>query len=89
MSGAPLATEVRTMTPLEQLEEALFTGLRLNTGVDLQAMGERYDMDVWGRYGSHLQTFVDEGVLVYDGRSLRLPRAGMLIAHEVMAVFVR
>jgi oxygen-independent coproporphyrinogen-3 oxidase len=88
-SGATLATEVRTLTPLEQLEEALFTGLRLNAGVDLHAMGERYQTDIWGRYGQELQPFVDQGVLFYDGRSLRLPRAGMLIAHEVMAVFIR
>jgi oxygen-independent coproporphyrinogen-3 oxidase len=88
-TGAPLETDVRILTQLDQLEEALFTGLRLNAGVDLQALGERYETNVWGQYGRELQAFVDQGVLFYDGRSLRLPRAGMLVAHEVMAVFIR
>ena len=48
----------------------------------------RYGVDVWARYGEALQPFVDEGWLIYDGGTLRLTRAGMLVAHEVMAVFV-
>jgi len=46
-------------------------------------------VDVWGVYGAELQTFVDQGVLFYDGRSLRLSRAGMLLSHEIMTVFIR
>jgi coproporphyrinogen III oxidase-like Fe-S oxidoreductase len=49
----------------------------------------RYGVDVWGRYGGELQIFVDQGLLIYDGGSLRLTRAGMLLAHEIMAVFIR
>jgi len=35
-----------------------------------------------------LQPFVDERLLIYDDGTLRLTRAGMLLAHEVMAVFI-
>ena len=83
-----LVTERRPLTAEAQLEEALFTGLRLNAGLDLPAVTERYGVDVWSRYGGELQPFVDQGILLYDGRSLRLPRAGMLLAHEIMAVFI-
>ena len=88
-AGAPLATECRPLSAEERLEEALFTGLRLTAGLDVSAVKKRYDVDVWQTYGEELQSFVDQGVLLYDGRSLRLPRAGMLLAHEIMAVFVR
>ena len=71
-----------------RLEEALFTGLRLNAGLDLPALKNRYGVDVWDRYGVQLQSFVDQGILLYDGRSLRLTRAGMLLAHEIMTVFI-
>ena len=84
-----VAVERRSLTPHEQLEEALFTGLRLNTGLDLPAMKERYGVDVWACYGAELRPYVDQGILLYDGRSLRLTRAGMLLAHEIMAVFIR
>ena len=85
----PVAAGRRPLTGQEQLEEALFTGLRLNRGLDLPAVRARYACDVWDRYGGELQPFVDQGVLVYDGRSLRLTREGMLLAHEIMAVFIR
>jgi oxygen-independent coproporphyrinogen-3 oxidase len=88
-AGGQLATERRVLTDAERLEEALFMGLRLTDGVDLQAVKSRYAVDVWQEYGRELQPFVDGGILVYDGRSLRMPRQGMLLAHEVMAVFIR
>jgi len=69
------------------VEEALFTGLRLTRGVDLATIQARYGVDVWERYGAELQPFVDEGLLIYD-RALRLTRAGMLLAHEIMTVFI-
>ena len=47
-----------------------------------------YDADVWSRYGPALQPFVDGGWLIYDGGTLRLSRAGMLVAHDIMTVFL-
>ena len=87
-AGGQIVTERRPLSAEQQLEEALFTWLRLNAGLDLRAVKDRYDVDVWSRYGGELQPFVDQGVLSYDGRVLRLPRAGMLLAHEIMAVFI-
>ena len=88
-AGGQPATERRVLTDAERLEEALFMGLRLTDGLDLQEVKNRYAVDVWREYGCELQPFVDGGLLVYDGRSLRMPRQGMLLAHEVMAVFIR
>jgi oxygen-independent coproporphyrinogen-3 oxidase len=85
----PVATERRVLAAADRLEEALFTGLRLNAGLDLPAVKDRYAIDVWARFGGELQPFVEQGVLLYDGRSLKLTRAGMLLAHEIMAVFIR
>ena len=87
-SRRPLAAECRRQTGDEQLGDALFTGLRLVDGVDLAAVGQRYGVDVWGRFGRELQPFVAEGLLIRDGARLRLTRAGMLVANEIMAVFV-
>jgi oxygen-independent coproporphyrinogen III oxidase len=84
----PVGIERRDMTRDEQLSEALFTGLRLTKGVDLRAVGRRYETDVWGRYGAELQMFVDVGVLCREAEHLRLTREGMLVANEVMQVFV-
>src|SRR5262249_46570067 len=87
--GESPAIDVRQMAVEERLGDALFTGLRLVDGVDLQVMRARYGVDVWARYGRDLEAFVDEGLLTYDRDTfLRLTRRGMLLAHEVMTVFV-
>jgi oxygen-independent coproporphyrinogen-3 oxidase len=89
-SAAPvdMLTERREMGPQERLEDALFTGLRLTEGVDLAAFGRRYGVDVWAVYGNALQRFVDEHLVLRDGARLRLTRQGMLIANEILQVFV-
>jgi oxygen-independent coproporphyrinogen-3 oxidase len=87
-SGETTAVDRRELTWDERLEEALFTGLRLTTGVDIAAAGARYGVDVWRRFGAGLQPFVDAGVLLRDGDRLRLTREGMLVANEVMQIFV-
>ena len=87
--GANVVADRRPMSSQDQLEDALFTGLRLNAGLDLPALKTRYRVDVWAHYGAELKVFVDQGLLIYDDRSLRLTRAGMLLAHEIMAVFIR
>jgi len=87
-AGEPVATERRELTSTVRLEEALFTGLRLTAGLDIEAVGARYGIDVWGRYGRPLQPFVDGRLLLREGPRLRLTREGMLLANEIMSVFV-
>jgi oxygen-independent coproporphyrinogen-3 oxidase len=86
--GNRLDTDERRLSREEQLEEALFTGLRLTQGIDVASIRTRYGVDVWTRFGKDLEPFADEGLLVYDGALLRLTRRGMLLAHEIMTVFI-
>ena len=80
--------ERRALDREQRLEEALFTGLRLSDGVDLRQYGDRYGIDVWGRYGSALESFVSDGLVLVEGNRLRLSRKGMLLANEVLQAFV-
>jgi oxygen-independent coproporphyrinogen III oxidase len=86
--GESPAIDLRRLTAAEQLGDALFTGLRLNDGVDETAVAARYGVDVWERYGRDLERYVEAGLLMRQDRRMRLTRQGMLLAHEVMAVFV-
>jgi oxygen-independent coproporphyrinogen-3 oxidase len=87
-SGGDLVTERRVLSASDRLEEALFTGLRLSDGVDIEAIGARYAADVWDRYGEALEPFLRQKWLILEGPRLRLTREGMLMANEVMAIFV-
>ena len=83
-----VSINTRKLTKDEQLEEALFTGLRLVSGVNLDKIRHRYGVDVWAKFKNELQVFLDRGLLSYDQDCLRLTRHGMLLSHEVMRVFV-
>jgi oxygen-independent coproporphyrinogen-3 oxidase len=85
---APLAAERRILSRQDALEEVLFTRLRLARGIDLPLVKSEYGVDVWEQLGEELQPFIEGGLLIYDGGSLRLTRPGMLLANEVMAVFI-
>jgi len=87
-AGVPTATDLRRLSPDERLGDALFTGLRLTDGVNLDAVRARYGVDVWERYGPMLERFVHADWLRHEPPRLYLTRQGMLLAHEVMAVFV-
>ena len=54
--------ERRVLSTETQLEEALFTGLRLVEGLDLDVVGRRYNTDVWARYAQSLQPSLDAGL---------------------------
>jgi oxygen-independent coproporphyrinogen-3 oxidase len=84
---SPVASR-RTLSAEERLTDTLFLGFRLSEGVDMAALERRYAVDVWARWGGELAPFVDAGLLVREGSRLRLTRNGMLLASEVMQVFV-
>jgi putative oxygen-independent coproporphyrinogen III oxidase len=87
-SGGQLVVERRVLSAREALEEALFMGLRLARGIDVNTVKARFGIDVWDIYRRQLEQFREAGVLIYDGRLLRLSRAGMLLANEIMARFL-
>jgi len=86
--GESAAIDRRRLSPDERLGDALFTGLRLTEGVNLDAIRAIYGVDVWARHGHELQPFLQEGLLCREGARMWLTRQGMLLAHEVMAIFV-
>jgi oxygen-independent coproporphyrinogen-3 oxidase len=86
--GGGCRVDVQVLSAEERLEERLFMGLRLFDGIDLEAIQRESGVDVWRRYGAELETFVEQDLLVYDSPHLRLTRPGMLLANEIMRVFI-
>ena len=87
-AGGSLVVDRRQLTDNERLGDALFTGLRLVDGIDVNALQTRYGVDVWHRFGADLEPFLEAGCLRRTQSRLSLTRQGMLLAHEVMSVFV-
>lgn len=88
-AGGSARCEERVLPSSERAEEALFMGLRLTDGVDLGAIRAAYGLDVWSRYGHELERFIEAGLMARGpGEQLRITRSGMLLANEIMMVFI-
>ena len=87
-AGLPLETERRDLSAEERWQEALITGLRLQAGISVGTMAASYGVDLDARFGADLQRFGEAGVVARDGDRLRLTRRGMLVANDVLRVFI-
>jgi oxygen-independent coproporphyrinogen-3 oxidase len=87
-AGRALDTERRELTAEERWQEAVITGLRLAAGISIAAVAETYGVDLDARFGPDLARFQDAGAMARDGDRLRLTRRGMLVANEVLRVFI-
>jgi oxygen-independent coproporphyrinogen-3 oxidase len=87
-AGESVHVEPRERSLEEQIGDALFTGLRLADGVDFDRVGRRYGVDLWARHGPALQPLAAARRLTIEGHTVRLTRDGMLVANDIMQMFV-
>lgn len=80
--------ERNTLSPTDRAAEALFMGLRLSEGINLNAFQSEYGIDVVDRYRDDLPRLADAGLVKVDGGRLTLTPAGRLLSNEVFVSFV-
>lgn len=78
-NGSSSVVEQQQLNDSERRSEALFLGLRLMKGVNL---------DLCKEYERDLDRFREAGLLELDGDSVRLTRQGALLSNEVFSAFV-
>jgi oxygen-independent coproporphyrinogen III oxidase len=86
--GRDAGLDRQVLSPHERVEEALFTGLRLTSGVATRNFLARYGVDPWVRYGSALAPCVGDGLMWRNDDGFGLTRRGMLVANEILTTFV-
>lgn len=87
-AGQSVSGSVETLTQAARVEEALFTGLRLNEGIDEGQFARRFGVEPWTRYGADLDPFVQSQRVWRKNGRFGLTREGMLVANEILSVFV-
>ncbi len=86
VAGAPLA---RTLVSRRAaFEECFFLGLRLNRGVDLQEIADKFGTNTVMDIGPIAEELVSEGLLDPNGTVVRLTARGRLLSNEVFAKFM-
>jgi len=86
--GQSVAIEEQHRDDAARIEEALFTGLRLTDGIDGRNFRERFGVDPWSRYGEALMPYLRDELIWRHAKRFGLTRRGMLLANEVLSVFV-
>ena len=71
-----------------RLEEALFLGLRVVEGVDLAALGARYDADLTTRHAAAWERGTAAGLITFTGSRVRLTPAGRVRSNELFAELI-
>ncbi|MEC2070415.1 radical SAM family heme chaperone HemW [Alkalihalophilus marmarensis] len=77
-----------TVTKVEQIEEAMFMGLRKLNGVNLDELSERYAKDLNMLYHDQIKELSERGLLVNEQGMLKLTNEGLLLANEVFEQFL-
>jgi oxygen-independent coproporphyrinogen-3 oxidase len=87
-AGADTREDLDDGAPETRLAEALITALRLAEGADLDALGERYGVDLWRRHRGDLAELTRRGWAEVEPPRVRLTREGVLWSLDALAPFV-
>lgn len=87
-AGLSPVAEERDLSDEDVRAEAVFLGMRLMRGVDVNRYREIFNVDLREEHKADLQRFHEAGLVEVDGDWIRLTRSGALLSNEVFAVFV-
>ena len=79
--------EINELDENEREAEAVFLGLRLLRGLNLEEHRARFKTDLRAARAADLARLVDAGLIEFDDRVMRLTPTGALLSNEVFAMF--
>jgi oxygen-independent coproporphyrinogen-3 oxidase len=85
ISGADPAAEHEPYDRDRRLEEALFLGLRVAEGVDLDRLSNRYGVDVTALHRDAWERGTAAGLIAWEGARVRLTAPGRVRSNELFA----
>lgn len=86
VGGAGLQETI--VTPANALEEAFFLGLRLNRGVDLREIAEKFECEAVAQVFPTIKQLESDGLVDASGNIVRLTARGRLLSNEVFQRFL-
>lgn len=86
--GESVKEAVTILLDVEQMEEFMFLGLRMMEGVSKQEFIESFAKDMDTIYGDALQKWIQLGMMVQSGDTVKLTDAGIDVSNTVLSSFV-
>jgi oxygen-independent coproporphyrinogen III oxidase len=87
VSGTPM--EKNTISRTTALEEVFFLGLRLNRGVDLRDVGDKFGSKTLEASRANIKDLVEQGLLQRSNDRIFLTSRGRLLSNEVFQSFLQ
>jgi oxygen-independent coproporphyrinogen-3 oxidase len=84
----PQPVETAWLSPERQHEEAWFLGLRLNAGVDVDALEGEFDAEMVAPAMEVVGRLKEDGLVDSDSRTVRLTGRGRLLSNDVFQEFL-
>ena len=81
-------SEEQLLTLNDEMEEYMFLGLRMMKGVDTERFGELFGKSFDELYGEITARQIEQGLMVRDGKRVRLTDIGIDISNTVMAQYM-
>lgn len=76
------------LTPKMMMEEYIFLGLRLLSGIDEIAFEEKFGQSIWDAYPYQLNKWIKQGALVHDKKRIYLSHYGLDVCNEIFSSFL-
>ena len=86
--AAKLQVEKQVLTINEQMEETMFLGLRMMRGVDRNEFRKLYGCDITEVYGSVIDKYQRQGLLVLDNDRICQTDEGINVSNVIFADFL-
>ncbi len=87
-SGKSPVSERIELTADDQQSEAIFLQLRLQGGVNLLSHQQQFGVDVKARYQDEIARLREAELIEFENDTMRISRAGKVLANEVFQAFV-
>jgi len=72
----------------EDLFESIILGLRLNKGIQIDLLNERYAIDFEARYEKVLSSLIQDHLIIREGNTIKLTELGRDLANQVFLRFM-
>ena len=83
-----LVTEREEISIKNAMEEYMFLGLRMMTGVGTQAFYEKFKVSIFEVYKEPIEKWIKEGILIHNNGRLFLSEKGIDLANQVFISFL-
>ena len=88
MNGQNAVSDEEILSEADVLAEAMFLGLRLLDGIDLEKFYKRYRVRAEEYFSAGIEKLSSYGLIEYSSGRLRLTEKGLLLANEVFIEFL-